>query len=181
VELLLRSADVIPSFCVPELAGKRDLNPGKENVTWIEANDVDIYWGQCAEFCGVQHALMGKLVIAQPRDEFEAWIADRQQPAETPEDEVLLRGLDVYFDAGCAMCHNIEGITETSPAGSPGPDLTHFGSRLTLASAIEESNHGTLSAWIVDPHQIKPGVRMPGTELPGEDLEALVEFLLSLE
>jgi cytochrome c oxidase subunit 2 len=166
---------------VPELAGKRDLNPGKENVTWIQANEPDIYWGQCAEFCGVQHALMGKLVIAQPREEFEDWIEARQQPATEPEDELLRRGMEIYFDAGCAMCHNIAGITDHPAGGSPGPDLTHFGSRMTIGSAIEENTYGALSTWIVDPHQIKPGVRMPGTPLPGDDLEALVEFLHSLK
>ncbi len=182
VELRLSSADVIHSFWVPELAGKRDLNPGKENVLWIEADEEDIYWGQCAEFCGVQHALMGKLVIAQSEDEFDQWIADRQEPASEPDDEFLRAGMDVYFDAGCAMCHGIDGITEPDPAaGAPGPDLTHFGSRLTIASAIEDNNYGNLAAWIVDPHQLKPGVRMPPTELDPDDLDALVEFLLSLE
>ena len=182
VELRLTSADVIHSFWVPQLAGKRDLNPGKENVAWIQADEEDVYWGQCAEFCGVQHALMGKLVIAQPEDEFEQWIADRQDPASEPADEILQAGMDVYFQAGCAMCHGIDGITDPDPpAGSPGPDLTHIGSRMTIASAIEDNTYGNLTAWIVDPHQIKPGVRMPPTDLDAQELDALVEFLLSLE
>jgi cytochrome c oxidase subunit II len=181
VELVLRSADVIHSFWVPELAGKRDLNPGKENVTWIQANEEDVYWGQCAEFCGIQHALMGKLVIAQSRDEFDQWIADRQQPAAEPDDEFLRAGMDIYFEAGCAMCHAIDGVTDPSPAGAPGPDLTHFGSRRTIASAIEDNTEGNLAAWIVNPHEIKPGVRMPPTPLDGEELDALVAFLMSLE
>jgi cytochrome c oxidase subunit II len=181
VELTLRSADVIHSFWVPELAGKRDLNPMKENVTWIQADEEGTYWGQCAEFCGIQHALMGKLVIAQSMDEFEEWIEARQQPATEPDDELLHAGMEVYFDAGCAMCHAIEGITEPLAAGSPGPDLTHFGSRRTLASGIEENTYGNLAAWIVNPHEIKPGVRMPPTDLDPEEIEALVEFLLSLE
>jgi cytochrome c oxidase subunit II len=182
VELKLTSADVIHSFWVPELGGKRDLNPGKENVTWIQADEEDIYWGQCAEFCGVQHALMAKLIIAQPQDEFDEWIAARQEPAVEPDDELLQTGLETYFDAGCAMCHAIDGITEPDPAaGAPGPDLTHFGSRMTIASAIEDNNYGNLAAWIVDPHELKPGVRMPPTELDPEELDALVEFLLSLE
>jgi cytochrome c oxidase subunit II len=181
VELTLRSADVIHSFWVPELAGKRDLNPGKENVTWIQADEEGVYWGQCAEFCGVQHALMGIVVIAEPMDEFEQWIEARQEPAAEPDEELLQQGLEVYFDAGCAMCHAIDGITEPSPAGSPGPDLTHFGSRQTLASGIEEVTYGTLAAWIVDPHELKPGVRMPPSALEPEEIDALVEFLLSLE
>jgi cytochrome c oxidase subunit II len=182
VELRLSSADVIHSFWIPDLAGKRDLNPGKENVLYIQADEEDIYWGQCAEFCGVQHALMAKLVIAQSEDEFNEWIAARQEPASAPDDEFLQTGMDVYFEAGCAMCHGIDGITEPDPAaGAPGPDLTHFGSRLTIASAIEENNYGNLAAWIVDPHQLKPGVRMPPTQLDPDDLDALVEFLLSLE
>lgn len=182
VELKLTSADVIHSFWVPELAGKRDLNPGTENSIWIQADEEDIYWGQCAEFCGVQHALMGKLVIAQSEDEFEQWIAEQQEPASEPDDEFLQAGMDVYFDAGCAMCHAIDGITEPDPAaGSPGPDLTHFGSRMTIGSAIEDNTYGNLAGWIVDPHQLKPGVRMPATDLDADELDALVEFLLSLE
>jgi cytochrome c oxidase subunit II len=182
VELRMTSADVIHSFWVPELVGKRDLNPGKENITWIQADEEDIYWGQCAEFCGVQHALMAKLIIAQPPEEFEEWIAGRQDPAVEPDDEFLQAGMDVYFEAGCAMCHSIDGITEPDPAaGAPGPDLTHFGSRLTIASAIEENNYGNLAGWIVDPHELKPGVRMPPTDLEPDELDALVEFLLSLE
>jgi cytochrome c oxidase subunit II len=182
VEFRLTAADVIHSFWFPELGGKRDLNPGKENVTWLQADEEDIYWGQCAELCGVQHALMGKLMVVQSPEEFEQWIAERQEPASEPDDEFLQHGLDVYFEAGCAMCHAIDGITEPDPAaGAPGPDLTHFGSRRTIASAIEDNTYGNLAAWIVDPHELKPGVRMPATELDPDDLDALVEFLLSLE
>jgi cytochrome c oxidase subunit II len=182
VELHLTSADVIHSFWVPELGGKMDLNPGKVNTTWIQADEPDTYFGQCAEFCGVQHALMAKLVIAQPRDEFEQWIAERQEPAAEPDDELLQAGMDVYFEAGCAMCHSIDGITQDDPAaGAPGPDLTHFGSRRTIASAIEENNYGNLAGWIVDPHELKSGVRMPPTDIEPDELDALVEFLLSLE
>lgn len=182
VELVLISADVIHSFWFPELVGKLDLNPDGENITWIEANEEGEYWGQCAEFCGTQHALMGKLLIAQSPEDFEQWLADQQEPASEPGDDLLQTGMDVYFDAGCAMCHRIQGVTEQEPAaGSPGPDLTHFGSRQTIASAIEENNYGNLAAWIIDPHQLKPGVRMPATELESEELDALVEYLLSLE
>jgi cytochrome c oxidase subunit II len=182
VELLLTSADVIHSFWVPELGGKMDLNPGKVNTTWIQADEEDTYFGQCAELCGVQHALMAKLVIAQPREEFDQWIAERQEPATEPDDELLRAGMDVYFEAGCAMCHSIDGITQEDPAaGAPGPDLTHFGSRLTIASAIEENTYGNLAGWIVDPHELKSGVRMPPTDLEPDELDALVEFLLSLE
>lgn len=182
VELRMTSADVIHSFWVPELIGKRDLNPSKENVTWIQADEEDVYWGQCAELCGVQHALMGKLIVAQPPDEFEQWLADRQGPAETPEDELLQTGMDVYFNAGCAMCHSIDGITKDDPAaGAPGPDLTHFGSRQTIGSGIEDNTYGNLAGWIIDPHELKPGVRMPPTNLEPDELDALVEFLLSLE
>jgi cytochrome c oxidase subunit II len=182
VELLLTSADVIHSFWVPELGGKMDLNPGKVNTTWIQADEADTYFGQCAELCGVQHALMAKLIIAQPREEFDQWIAERQEPATEPDDELLRAGMDVYFEAGCAMCHSIDGITQDDPAaGAPGPDLTHFGSRRTIASAIEENTYGNLAGWIVDPHELKSGVRMPPTELEPDELDALVEFLLSLE
>jgi cytochrome c oxidase subunit II len=182
VEFTLRSADVIHSFWFPELGGKRDLNPHKENTTWLQANEEGEYWGQCAEFCGVQHALMGKLLVVQSEEEFEQWIADRQEPASEPDDEFLQRGLEVYSDAGCAMCHAIDGITQPDPAaGAPGPDLTHFGSRQTIGSAIEDNTYGNLAAWITDPHELKPGVRMPPTQLDPDDLEALVDFLHSLE
>jgi cytochrome c oxidase subunit II len=181
VELRLTSADVIHSFWVPQLAGKRDLNPGKENVTWIQADEPGVYFGQCAEFCGVQHALMAMLLIAMPQDEFDQWVEDRLAATPEPDEEQLIRGAEVFVDAGCGHCHAIGDIVEEPPTGFPGPDLTHFGSRQTLGSGIIENNPENLAIWVTNPHLMKPGVRMPVTDIEPDDLEALVAFLLSLD
>jgi cytochrome c oxidase subunit II len=181
VELRLTSADVIHSFWTPQLAGKRDLNPGKENLTWIQADDPGVYFGQCAEFCGVQHALMAILVIAEPQDAFEQWVDERQQAAtaEIP-DGLATRGAEVFVEAGCVHCHAAGDLGEPGN-GMPGPDLTHLGSRRSLASGIVDNTPENLSVFIANPHVIKPGVRMPATNLSGDDLDALIAFLLGEE
>ncbi len=180
VQLRLTSADVIHSFWVPQLAGKLDLNPGQTNTLWIQADRADVYRGICAEFCGIQHTLMLFLVVAEPPDQFAAWLEARRAPPPRPVEPVLQRGQRVFSEAGCAFCHAIEGTVATPPTGTVGPDLTHLGSRRTLAAGIIDNTPENLASWIVRPQEIKPGNRMPNTPLGAEDLQALVAYLESL-
>jgi cytochrome c oxidase subunit II len=174
----LRSTDVIHSFWPPSLTGKRDLIPGNENSIWFQADSAGVYRGQCAEFCGHQHAKMGFLVIAEPPDSFSAWLVRQRDTAMTPTDSVSLRGQEVFLGSSCVMCHAIAG----TPAGSRvGPDLTHLASRRTIAAGTLANTRGNLAAWIVDPQAIKPGVRMPANKLDAHDLQALVTYLETLK
>lgn len=181
VQLRLTSVDVIHSFWVPQLHGKMDLIPGKTNSFWIEAAEAGVYRGICAEFCGIQHARMQFLVLAEPADQFSEWLAAQQQPAMQASDPVLQRGLAVFFEADCAACHTIRGISMTEATGEVGPDLTHFGSRRTIAAATLENTRGNLGGWVLNPQEIKPGNRMPPTTLDTESFHALLTYLQSLK
>jgi cytochrome c oxidase subunit II len=181
VRLRLRSADVIHSFWVPKLHGKMDMTPGHVSSFWLQADRPGVYRGQCAEFCGIQHALMAFLVVAEPPEAFAAWLDRHRRPAAEPEDPLRRRGLEVYFAAGCAACHSVRGTTPPVHTGTVGPDLTHLASRRTLAAAIIANNRGNLAGWILDPQAIKPGNRMPRSTLSPEDLHALVAYLEGLE
>ncbi len=174
----LTSDDVIHSFWVPELAGKLDLLPGITNEFWIEADEPGIYRGQCAEFCGTQHALMQFLVVAQPREDFDAWLEQQRQPAVAGEFPLIQEGQDLFFRMGCAACHTVRG---TDADGKVGPDLTHLASRRTLAAGTLEFNNGNLYGWVADPQAIKPGARMPNLRLTRDELYAIVAYLLSLK
>lgn len=177
VRLKLRAHDVVHSFWIPNLHGKIDMLPEVVNDFWIEADRPGIWRGQCAEFCGRQHALMAFKVVALPRDQFDAWIAERQQQPPAPASPELTRGQKVFFDAACHICHTIRG---TRAVGRLGPDLTHLGSRLTLAAGTVDNTAAHLAAWIREPQTIKPGNRMPPTPLEADDLNALVSYLQSL-
>jgi cytochrome c oxidase subunit 2 len=178
VRLELTSADVIHSFWVPRLNGKRDLIPGIETEFWIQAEEPGVYRGQCGEYCGTQHANMALEVIALPRQEFAAWLAERPQPRPQPVPETEPRGLQVFLRSGCSQCHAVEGTRAT---GNVGPDLTHFGSRQTIAAAMRPNTRGNLAAWIADPQALKPGVKMPRTDLAADDREALLDYLEGLQ
>lgn len=178
VRIVLSSPNVIHSFWVPELQGKMDLVPGKVNSLWLEADEPGVYRGECAEFCGVQHAKMNFLVIAQPQREFEQWLARQQQPAAQPTDALVTLGERIFFEAECMACHTIKG---TDARGHLGPDLTHFASRRTLGSAVLENNLGNLGGWVSNPQHTKPGVLMPPATLTGVELQALLAYLASLE
>jgi len=178
VQLQLASEEVIHSFWVPQLHGKMDAIPGRVNTFWIQADEAGQFLGECAEFCGVQHANMRLLVVALPPEEFAAWLENQSQPAPAPADEITQRGQEVFLSAGCINCHTIRG---TQATGELGPDLTHLASRFTLASATVANNRGHLGGWIADPHSIKPGNLMPPTALSGEELQALLAYLESLE
>jgi cytochrome c oxidase subunit 2 len=177
VTLRLTSADVIHSFWVPELHGKLDLNPGLTNHLMLQADQPGEYRGQCAEFCGVQHAGMALLVIADTRADFDAWVAQQQQPALPPTDEIAIQGQQVLLGSSCVYCHTVAG---TNATGTLGPDLTHLASRRTLAAATVANTRGHLAGWIIDPQAIKPGNKMPPTNLSATELLALLAYLETL-
>jgi cytochrome c oxidase subunit II len=184
VEFSLKSGDVIHSFWVPQLGGKMDLIPGRENILVLQADEAGIYRGECAEYCGLQHALMQFMVIAQSQDEFDGWINSQQQIAEAPEDELAVRGQEVFVAAGCVYCHTIRGLDSGDVDRSAvdlGPDLTHLASRTTIGAGILSNNRGNLAGWIANPHDQKPGVLMPATPIAGDDLQALLAYLESLQ
>ncbi|MCW8193918.1 cytochrome c oxidase subunit II [Proteobacteria bacterium 005FR1] len=178
VEVQLISADVIHSFWVPQLHGKTDVMPGQLNSTWFTAEKAGVYRGQCAEFCGVQHALMAFLVIAEAETDFRRWLERQAAPAEMPENPRARFGLEVFLDRGCASCHTVRG---TDAQGNIGPDLTHLASRRTLAAVTIPNTRGHLGGWISDPHSVKEGVFMPRTLLEPEELTALTVYLETLE
>jgi cytochrome c oxidase subunit 2 len=172
------SNDVIHSFWVPNLQGKRDLIPSRITTEWIEADRPGRYRGQCAEFCGMQHAHMAFWVVAEPQEQFERWMEAQRQPAVQPADTMTRRGQQVFLNSACVLCHNIAG---TPAAGQVGPDLTHLGSRLTIAAGTLPNNRGNLGGWISDPQTIKPGNHMATVPIPPEDLEPLINYLESLK
>lgn len=178
VRVTTRSADVIHSFWVPKLAGKRDLIPGDTSHVWLQADRAGRYRGQCAEFCGHQHAHMGLLVIAQPEAEFAAWYERQLQPAPPPTDSLRAVGRDVFTGRSCVLCHTVRG---TIAGGRTGPDLTHIASRATLAAGTLRNTRGNLGGWIMDPQAVKPGAKMPPAALTGPELQALLAFLEGLQ
>jgi cytochrome c oxidase subunit 2 len=174
----LRSTDVIHSFWPPNLSPKRDQIPGDENSLWFQADSGGIYRGQCAEFCGHQHAKMAFLIVAEPPGEFESWLAGQRDTAATPTDALAQRGKEVFLSSSCIMCHAISG----TPAGSRiGPDLTHLASRRTIAAGTLPNTRGNLAGWILDPQAIKPGVKMPPNRLSSANLQALLVYLETLK
>ncbi len=177
VVLQLRASDVIHSFWVPNLGVKRDMIPGQETSIWFRADTAGVYRGQCAEFCGHQHARMAFLVVAESPERFAAWLERQRDTARTPADSLARRGQEVFLASSCVMCHAIGG----TPAGSRiGPNLTHLASRRTIAAGALPNTRGHLAGWIIDPQQIKPGARMPPNALEPRDLQALLAYLESL-
>lgn len=173
----LRSPDVIHSFWVPNLHGKRDLIPGLVNSIWLQADRAGVFRAQCAEYCGLQHAHMALAVVAEEPAAFEAWLAAQRQPAPEPADDLARRGRDVFLAGSCVMCHRIRG---TDAGATAGPDLTHVASRLTLAAGTLPNSVGNLAGWILDPQAIKPGTQMPANSFAPDDLQALLAYLGSL-
>jgi len=174
--LRLESADVAHSFWVPQLAGKTDLIPNRVNTMWIEPKEVGTYLGNCAEYCGTQHARMLLRVIAHEPDDFGRWVAAQQQSGT--EDAQMKTGRELFFATSCVNCHTISG---TAAKGKFGPDLTHLMSRATLASGAAPNNPGKLRAWVRDPQTIKNGALMPNMQLSDEELDQLVAYLLTLK
>jgi len=177
VNVVGTTADVIHSFWVPELNRKIDLIPGRTNRALLYADKPGVYRGQCAEFCGDQHAHMALEVVAQPPAAFRAWLRNMTAPRRAPSTASQHRGEQVFLTQACSACHAIRG---TSARGDIGPDLTHLASRSTLAAVTIPNRRDTLGDWIADPQHVKPGNRMPGLHLSGPDFQALLDYLQSL-
>jgi cytochrome c oxidase subunit 2 len=173
----LVAADVIHTFWVPNLHGKKDMIPGRDTTIEFRADHAGTYRGQCAEFCGYEHALMAFSVVAEPPAEYAAWAAHQSQPAPTPTDTASGRGQQIFLKGTCAKCHTIQG---TGANGTLGPDLTHLASRQTIAAGTLANNRGNLAGWIVDPRTLKPAALMPPSRLPPDDLQALLVYLDTL-
>ena len=177
IHLKAISRDVNHSFWVPNLHGKRDLIPGQVTNFWIQADAPGTYRGQCAEFCGHQHANMAFVVVAEPMDKFQAWIQHQRQVAQEPRTDEEKRGQQVFLQTTCVMCHTIRG---TSAASRVGPELTHVASRLTLAAGAIPNTRGHLAGWVVNSQSVKPGNRMPPNPLASDDAQAVVTYLRTL-
>jgi cytochrome c oxidase subunit II len=173
----VQSSDVIHSLWVPALNRKIDVIPGETNEVVWRADRAGVFRGQCAEFCGLEHALMALYVVAEPRREFDAWLAQQSRPGAAPATTTLERGQQIFLGSACEYCHTIAG---TNASGTVGPDLTHFASRLSIAAGTLANNEGNLAGWILDPQHIKPGNRMPATALSGTELQLLLAYLESL-
>jgi len=171
------SHDVIHSFWAPNLQGKRDLVPGIASAIWLQADRPGIYRGQCAEFCGRQHAHMAFDIVAEPDADFERWLDAGRASAREPQGEEAMRGRAVFLARQCAFCHTIRG---TGASGSIGPDLTHLASRGTIAAGTLPNSRGHLAGWIVNSQTIKPGNQMPPNPLEAGDLQALLAYLEEL-
>ncbi len=172
----LESMDVAHSFWVPQLAGKTDLIPNRVNYTWIDPHEPGVYVGNCAEYCGTQHARMLLRVIAQSREDFGRWAADQQRAAS--EDTQVAQGKTTFESLACVNCHVVKG---TSAKGKFGPDLTHLMSRQTLAAGVLTNTPQHLREWVDDPQKIKPGVLMPSLKLTNPELDQVVSYLESLK
>lgn len=178
VRVHLRSPDVIHSLWVPSLNGKQDLIPGRDGDITLEASRAGVYRGQCAEFCGVQHAKMTLWVQALAPADYARWLHAQQQPARTPSTDAQRKGQDVFMKSPCPLCHNIGG---TDASGKTAPDLTHFASRRFIAAGTLPNRRGYLAGWILDPQHVKPGNQMPPMVLTSDELLPLLDYLESLQ
>ena len=174
IQLNLRSRDVVHSFWVPKLAGKMDMIPGQTNGTRIEADKPGIYRGQCTEFCGLQHAQMAFFVIALTPADFEAWWNHQLEPASNDPKAAPQQ----TFTVRCGGCHAIRG---TSAGGILGPNLTHFGSRRTIAAGVLANNSDNLAHWLRNSQGVKPGSKMPELHLAGDEVDTLTAYLEGLK
>lgn len=178
VTLRLTTKDVIHSVWIPELNGKLDMVPNQVNELILLADQAGEYWGECAEYCGTQHAKMKLMVIAQTEEEFSAWLEEQQTIPPPPEEELAVKGQQVFLGSACVYCHTVEG---TNASGDLGPDLTHLGSRRTLGAGILEYSLGNVGLWVLDSHQYKPGNLMPAMDLSEQELGELLAYLATLE
>jgi cytochrome c oxidase subunit 2 len=179
VEFVLTSSDVIHSFWIPSIAGKVDMIPGRTTRLRVQTSARAKYRGVCAEYCGGQHALMAFSVVTQTPAEFDAWLSRQAQVVNEPTEPFFKTGFDAFFRGGCQDCHTIRG---TRAAGHLGPDLTHVGSRESLAAGVLDNHIGTMAGWIAGAQDVKPGNKMPSErEFTGLELRALAAWLGSLE
>jgi cytochrome c oxidase subunit 2 len=178
VYLTLKSADVCHSYWVPRLAGKTDLIPARTNSMWFQTDAPGLYLGQCAEYCGTQHANMLIRVYADTPDEFARWLENEGKEAVPPGNDALVQtGKDVFLSQSCVNCHRVRG---TPAQGTYAPDLTHLMSRQTLASGMEPNTPENLRQWLLGPQKVKPGCLMPAFAMTSRDRDLLVGYLLTL-
>lgn len=178
VSVRLQSNDVIHSFWVPQLSGKVDMVPGRENHLFFTPNEAGEYLGQCAEFCGLSHANMRFRVFVESPADFDAWVASTQQDAIEPTDELALAGQQEFTTGACIGCHAVRG---TIAAARVGPELTHVGSRTTIASGIMDNTPENMARWLRNPPAVKPGSKMPDLNLTEDQIQRLVAYLESLK
>ena len=178
--LTMSSADVSHSFWVPRLAGKMDVIPNRVNVMWLDPQQAGLYLGQCAQYCGTQHAKMLLRVYAESPEDFEAWAAKQKQPARTDfaGNPAAAEGQRVFLSNACINCHAVAGTPAT---GRFGPDLTHLASRDTIASGAVVNNAANLRQWVDNPDSLKPGALMPSMHLNARDLDAITAYLSELK
>jgi cytochrome c oxidase subunit II len=174
VQVVAKTDDVIHSFWVPQLNRKIDMIPGRTNRVLLYADQPGVYRGQCAEFCGLQHAHMAMKVFAEPPARFQSWLARTEKPAAAPANSSESQGKTLFMQNACAGCHTIRG---TPAAGNIGPDLTHVASRSTLAAVTMPNNRQAMLRWITDPQHIKPGNKMPALDLSPSQFKAIRDYL----
>jgi cytochrome c oxidase subunit 2 len=178
VELQIESHDVIHSFWIPNLHGKKDLIPGHATTLWLQADRPGRYPGQCAEFCGLQHAHMRLALFAHPESDYQKWLSEARKPAPPPKSDSEKKGFSVFMSKSCAMCHNIGG---TPANGQVGPDLTHVAGREQIAANSFPTTRGYLAGWVINPQALKPGAHMPQNQLTPEELHSLLDYLETLK
>lgn len=178
IDVRLTSADVIHSFWFPRIGGKRDAIPGHENQVWFTVDSAGVYLGQCAEFCGLSHALMKMELVAEEPARFEAWVERQRSDALVADSALFTEGSQAFLQSGCIACHKIRG---TVAQGVLGPELTHVGSRRRIAAGILDNTAENLFRWISDPQGVKPGALMVVPELDEATIERLVLYLQSLQ
>jgi cytochrome c oxidase subunit 2 len=176
VYLTLKSADVAHSYWVPRLAGKTDLIPGRTNQMWFQTSEQGVFLGQCAEYCGTQHAHMLLRVIVDSPADFETWLDNQRKPAV--DDAAARAGRDVFLSQSCVNCHRVTG---TSARGTYAPDLTHLMSRQTLAAGMVPNSRDELRRWLNNPQQVKPGCLMPAFGLSKSQVDLVVDYLMTLK
>ena len=177
-QVRLKSNDVIHSFWIPNLAGKQDLIPGRQTDAQLLPRKIGLYRGQCAEFCGTQHANMALDVTVESKADFERWYAAQLQPGRAPANPLQLAGYRYVTTRECGACHNITG---TPASGQVAPDLTHFASRRSIAAGTLPMSTGNLYGWVADPQSQKPGNHMPTVGLESSDLHSIVAYLEALK
>lgn len=174
----LNSTDVIHSFWVPKLGGKKDMIPGYTNFLWIDAKEAGEYMGVCSEFCGEQHAWMRFRVVAHEPESFEGWLSEHRQQAKIPKEGMAAEGARFFQEMTCSKCHTIRGFNESNNIG---PDLTHLASREEILAGMLDNNPENLKDWLQDPYEVKPLSHMQDMILTNKELESLVAFLNELQ
>jgi len=177
-EIILESADVLHSFWVAQLNGKTDLIPGIKNRTWIEPHTTGVYFGNCAEYCGTQHANMQIKVFVQTQENYDKWVLEQKTPPPPPMSPEAIAGRKVFYSNSCINCHKVDGsIAE----GVFGPDLTHIATRMTIGAGVALNTTENLRAWMRDPSSLKPGALMPNMQLTDEQVDQVVAYLQTLK